>query len=280
MTKRIYVGNLSNNTTERELAGLFEQVGRVVSARIMTDRETNRPKGFGFVEMGNEDADRAIAQFNQTDLNGRLLSVTEARARPQSSPDGGAPASRLFVGNLPYDATAAELKDFFSSAGVVSHVSLPVERESGKPRGFAFVEFPDPAHAQEAVRRFHNQPFKGRPLAVNEARARESRPPSSSFSPRPSQSQAGRSSSSPSHQDDQFSRKGGPSRHFGPDATPQRGRKQPSRGPKSEQGRKKPMGERKGGQFFGTIDDEPYDDPFLEDQLTNQMHDPESDEQP
>ena len=51
MTKRIYVGNLSNNTTERELASLFEQVGRVVSARIMTDRETNRPKGFGFIEM-------------------------------------------------------------------------------------------------------------------------------------------------------------------------------------------------------------------------------------
>ncbi len=278
MTKRIYVGNLSDRTTERELAGLFERVGRVVSARIMTDRETNRPKGFGFVEMDNEDADRAIAQFNQTDLNGRLLSVTEARARPQSSPDG-APASRLFVGNLPYDATATELKEFFSSAGVVSHVSLPVERESGKPRGFAFVEFPDPAHAQEAVRRFHNQPFKGRPLAVNEARARESRPPSSSFSPRPSQSQAGRPAASPFSQDDQFSRKGGPSRHFGPDATPQRGRK-PSRGPKSEQGRKKPMGERKGGQFFGAIDDEPYDDSFLENQFTNEMNDPENDEQP
>jgi nucleolin len=279
MTKRIYVGNLSNNTTERELSGLFEQVGRVVSARIMTDRETNRPKGFGFVEMDNEDADRAIAQLNQTDLNGHRLSVTEARARPQSSPDGSAPASRLFVGNLPYDATAAELKDFFSSAGLVSHVSLPVDRESGKPRGFAFVEFPDLAHAQEAVRRFHNQPFKGRPLAVNEARARDSRPSSSSFSPRPSQSQTGRPSS-PSSQDDQFSRKGGSSRHFGPDAIPQRSRKQPSRGPKSEQGRKKPMGERKGGQFFGAIDDEPYDDPFLEDQLTNQTNDPESDEQP
>jgi RNA recognition motif-containing protein len=280
MTKRIYVGNLSTQTTERELAGLFERVGRVVSARIMMDRETSRPKGFGFVEMDSEDADRAIAQFNQTDLNGRLLSVTEARARPQSSPNGGAPASRLFVGNLPYEATAAELKDLFSSVGMVSNVSLPVERESGKPRGFAFVEFPDPAHAQEAVRRFHDQPFNGRPLVVNEARARESRPSSSSFSPRPSQSQTTRPSSCPFPQDDQFSRKGGPSRHFGPDATPQRGRKQPSRGPKSERGHKKPMGERKGGQFFGTIDDEPYDDPFLEDQLTNQMNDSESDEQP
>lgn len=282
MTKRIYVGNLSDRTTERELTGLFERIGRVVSVRIMTDRETNRPKGFGFVEMDNEEADRAIAQLNQTDLNGRLLSVTEARARPQASPDGGAPASRLFVGNLPYDATATELKEFFSSAGLVSHVSLPVERESGKPRGFAFVEFPDPAHAQEAVRRFHNQSFKGRPLAVNEARARESRPPSSSssFSPRPSQSQAGRPSSSPFSQDDQFSRKGGPSRHFGPDAPPQRGRKQPSRGPKSEHGRKKPMGERKGGQFFGSLDDEPYDTSNLDDWSMNQMNDPEIDEQP
>ena len=82
MTKKIHVGNLPYHTTERGLTSLFERVGRVVSARIMTDRDTGRPKGFGFVEMDNEDAERAIAQLNHTELNGQLLSITEARARP------------------------------------------------------------------------------------------------------------------------------------------------------------------------------------------------------
>src|SRR5262245_54509251 len=83
---------------------------------------------------------------------------------------------RLFVGNLPYDATEEEIRDHFSSAGNVLNVFIPVDRETGRKRGFAFVEFNDAAQAQEAIRLFNSQPFKGRPLAVNEARAKESRP--------------------------------------------------------------------------------------------------------
>src|SRR2546429_4284108 len=85
-------------------------------------------------------------------------------------------AVRLFVGNLPYDATEDEIRQHFSSVGNLSYVSIPLDRETGKKRGFAFVEFADPRQAQEAIRQFNNQPFKGRPLAVNEARAREAGP--------------------------------------------------------------------------------------------------------
>jgi RNA recognition motif-containing protein len=276
MTKRIYVGNLPSHTTERDLTSLFEQVGRVVAVRIMTDRDTGRSKGFGFVEMGSEEAEKAIMQLNRADLNGHTLSVSEARARPQSSADRGIPSVRLFVGNLPYNATGAELKEFFSSVGPVSSVILPVEKESGKPRGFAFVEFPDHAHAKEAVHRFNNQPFKGRALVVNEARAPESRPPTH-FSPRPPQSLMERPPASPL--DERPARSGGPSRHFGPDA-PHRDRKQTSRSPKSERSRGKPIPERKGGQFFGTTDDEPYDDVLTGEHLASQLSDPESGEQP
>src|SRR4029077_6791557 len=99
---------------------------------------------------------------------------------------------RLFVGNLPYDATEDEIRQHFSSVGNLSYVSIPLDRETGKKRGFAFVEFADAQQAQEAIRQFKNQPFKGRPLAVNEARAKEAgpRPPGGggfrpAFSPRP-----------------------------------------------------------------------------------------------
>ena len=85
MTKRIYVGNLSYQTTETDLTTLFEQAGEVESASIITDRDTGQSKGFGFVEMGSEDADKAIAQFNGTEVNGRALTVNEARPREERS---------------------------------------------------------------------------------------------------------------------------------------------------------------------------------------------------
>ena len=79
MTKKVYVGNLPFKTTEEDLANLFSQVGPVESVSIITDRDTGRSKGFGFVSMSSDDADKAIAQFNGTDFNGRALTVNEAR---------------------------------------------------------------------------------------------------------------------------------------------------------------------------------------------------------
>jgi RNA recognition motif-containing protein len=83
MSKRIYVGNLSYQTTENDLTSLFEQAGQVESVSIITDRDTGRSKGFGFVEMSNEDGEKAIAQFNGAEVNGRSLTVNEARPREE-----------------------------------------------------------------------------------------------------------------------------------------------------------------------------------------------------
>jgi cold-inducible RNA-binding protein len=84
---------------------------------------------------------------------------------------------RLFIGNLPYSATEAELREHLSTVGVPTSVVLPVDRETGRPRGFAFVDYADRAVAEEAIRKFGQQPFKGRGLAVSEARPREERGP-------------------------------------------------------------------------------------------------------
>lgn len=97
---------------------------------------------------------------------------------------------RLFIGNLPYTATEAELREHLSSVGVPTSVVLPVDRETGRPRGFAFVDYADRAVAEEAIRKFDQAPFKGRGLAVSEARPREERGPGGpprpgGFVPRP-----------------------------------------------------------------------------------------------
>jgi cold-inducible RNA-binding protein len=86
-------------------------------------------------------------------------------------------AVRLFVGNLAYSTTEADLRTYFGAVAPPSQVVLPVDRETGRPRGFAFVEFLDRAHAEQAIQQFNGQMFAGRPLAVSEARAREDRGP-------------------------------------------------------------------------------------------------------
>lgn len=96
-------------------------------------------------------------------------------------------AVRLFIGNLPYGASEADLRAHFAAVAEPSHVVMPVDRETGRPRGFAFVEFAERTAAEEVIKKFDAQPFQGRNLAVSEARAREDRPPRppGGFAPRP-----------------------------------------------------------------------------------------------
>ncbi len=88
MGKKLYVGNLPFTTTDQDLGDIFAQVGQVASAKVITDRETGRSKGFGFVEMvTDEDAANAVTQFNGADFNGRAMVVNEAR--PMAPREGG-----------------------------------------------------------------------------------------------------------------------------------------------------------------------------------------------
>jgi RNA recognition motif-containing protein len=190
---------------------------------------------------------------------------------------------RLFVGNLPYDATEEEIRAHFSTAGNVVNVFVPLDRETGRKRGFAFVEFNAGAEAQEAIRLFNSQPFKGRPLAVNEARAKEARPPSpggggGGFRPGPRPPSmggfrpSGPGGSPPQRDFDRPDpgaldpRADKHARKFGPDAKPFKNRIQKSFRP---EGGKKALKERMSGQVYSMDDDsdginEPEIDNFAE----------------
>jgi cold-inducible RNA-binding protein len=90
MAKKLYVGNLSYEVTEVELSQLFGQCGQVTGARIVKDKDTNRSKGFGFVEMPNdEEADQAINRMKGHDLKGRPIMVDEAKERAGGGGRGG-----------------------------------------------------------------------------------------------------------------------------------------------------------------------------------------------
>src|SRR5262245_7170861 len=91
---------------------------------------------------------------------------------------------RLFVGNLPYSATEADIRQHFGTVGDPMQIVIPTDRDTGRPRGFAFVDYDDRGVAERAIQQLHGQPFKGRPLSVSEARPREARPPMSGGPPR------------------------------------------------------------------------------------------------
>lgn len=93
--KNIFVGNLSFNTNEDELRQLFESYGQVDRVSIMTDRDTGRSRGFGFVEMAsNEDGEKAIAALNGSQVGGRTINVNEARPKAERSGGGGGGGGR------------------------------------------------------------------------------------------------------------------------------------------------------------------------------------------
>jgi len=86
MAKKLFVGNLPYTMTDSDLEALFATHGTVESARVIVDRDTNRSRGFGFVEMSSDDeANAAIAELNDSDSDGRKLVVNEARPKPERS---------------------------------------------------------------------------------------------------------------------------------------------------------------------------------------------------
>ena len=85
---KLYVGNLSFDTTEERLQSLFQEHGAVTSAAIVTDRDTGRPRGFGFVEMDDSAAKAAMSVLNGKEIDGRELTVNEAKPRAQSAGGG------------------------------------------------------------------------------------------------------------------------------------------------------------------------------------------------
>jgi cold-inducible RNA-binding protein len=181
---------------------------------------------------------------------------------------------RLFIGNLPYSASEADLRAHFSAIAEPTHVVMPVDRETGRPRGFAFVEFGDRSVAEQVIQKFNSQPFQGRNLAVSEAKPREDRPsgprppgggfggprpPGSGFGgPRPGGGGGGGGGFGGPRPGAPGGAPAGPgggrdrSANFGPPAPPRR-----LRGKKGQQQEHKPRGpikERTGGRIYDVDD--------------------------
>jgi RNA recognition motif-containing protein len=176
---------------------------------------------------------------------------------------------------MPYGATETDLRTHFGGVGAPSQVVIPVDRETGRPRGFAFVEFLDRAIAEQAIQRFNQQPFMGRTLSVSEARPREDRGPGG-FRPSGGPSAGGYSGPRPMGGGGGFSPRppgaGGfrpgppgaaspPGKNFGPPK--KKSSSSEKRWEAKERGPKGPIKERYTGRLGGLYDDPNDESPKL-----------------
>ncbi len=212
--RKLFVAGLADAVTEDVLRQLFEATGGEVDAvTIPIDRATGNRRGFGFVTMASPEQAHAARQALDGSLQaGRSITVRLFRADRGSTPPSRGPAyqpeeSTLYIGNLPFDANAAELEALLTEMGVggVQRIHLPVDAE-GRFRGFGFVVLADPTSAQRATHQLQQAAIRGRMLSVSVARARGAggsganstrHPRSSGGPPPPSSSQGSRPGGAP-----------------------------------------------------------------------------------
>merc|ERR1712230_348704 len=180
----LFVGNLSWNVDEEWLRSEFEAFGELSGVRIMTDRDSGRSKGFGYVEFVNAaDAAKAQGEKHGADLDGRALNVDFANARPNKDQQQdnrrksygdqvSQPSDTLFLGNLSFDCTQEDVTEAFGPHGTVMGIRLPTDRETGAPKGFGYVTFASVEEAQGALEAMQGGYIKSRPVRLDYSQPR------------------------------------------------------------------------------------------------------------
>lgn len=190
-TANLFVGNLSWNVDEDWLSREFEEYGELAGVRIITDRDSGRSKGFGYVEFTKvEDAAKALEGKTGAEVDGRGLRIDfsegrqnkDANGTPQQRSNDRAkqygdvpkpPAATLFVGNISFDADESTLTEVFSEHGGIKGIRLPTDRDTGNPKGFGYIEFNSVEEATSAYEALQGVDVAGRPVRLDYASERQ-----------------------------------------------------------------------------------------------------------
>ncbi|KAH7344116.1 hypothetical protein B0J17DRAFT_765239 [Rhizoctonia solani] len=177
----VFVGRLSWNVDNDWLSTEFAGCGTVVAARVQMDRNTGKSRGFAYVEFSSPaEAQKAVAEMNGKQIDGREVNVDISQPR-QPNPEKRAqvfgdsesqPSTTLFVGNLSWNSNEDSLWNVFGEFGDVTHVRVPTDQESGKPKGFGYVEFGDQASATKAFEAMKGKDLDGRTLRLDYSQPR------------------------------------------------------------------------------------------------------------
>ena len=180
-SKVCFIGQLSWNVDNDWLASEFAECGEVVSARVQMDRNSGRSRGFGFVEFATVEAANACVALNGKEIDGRPVKIDKS-APAAPSPEKRAkafgdvpsdPSNVLFVGNISWNTTEDGLWEVFAEYGEVKSVRVPTDRETQKPKGFAYVEFIDIDTAKKAFEGASGSQIDGRSIRLDYSQPRD-----------------------------------------------------------------------------------------------------------
>ncbi len=172
MSKSLFIGSVSWGTTEQDLLDHISAVAPVVSVKIPTDRFSGKAKGFAFVDMESEEgAQDVIAQLNEQELDGRSLHISIAREQQHETEP-----CKLYVAGLPETVTEEILIEYLSSAGAVNNVSIVFDRDTGKSRGFAFIDTATEEDSDSIIDACNNSKLEGNDILVRKSRPQKEKP--------------------------------------------------------------------------------------------------------
>ena len=182
--KTLWVGQLSWNVDNDWLKSEFERYGTVTDARVQYDRDSGRSRGFGYVDFETSaQAAKAAEEAQGQEVDGRGLRVDlQAPRAPKERIEGRAkrfndelsePTNTLFLGGIAWALTENDIWNAFGEYGEVAGVRLPKDPESGRSKGFGYVEFDTVENAGKALEALNGQPLGGRPIRVDFAGKRD-----------------------------------------------------------------------------------------------------------
>jgi len=185
-SRTVFVGRLSWNVDNDWLKSEFEECGEVVAARVQMDRNTGKSRGFAYVEFVDPGSVEKALQFSGKEIDGRPINVDRSTNNKSSGGAGnttdarraaygdkiGPPSSVLFVGNLSFDATEDSLWNVFAEYGDVKGVRVPTDRDSGRMKGYGYVEFFDTETAKKAFEGTQDMELLGRNLRIDYSQPR------------------------------------------------------------------------------------------------------------
>lgn len=173
MSKSLFIGSLSWNTSEKALLQHLSSVAPVVSVVIPTDKISGKPKGFAFVEMESEDAARSvIRELNEQDLDGRSLHISLARPKEAQETE----PCKLYVAGLADSVTNEDLMEHLSSGGSVKNVSIVFDKNTNESRGFAFVDTATEQDSDAIIATCNGTKLAGNDILVRKSRPMKERP--------------------------------------------------------------------------------------------------------
>ncbi|KAK9461483.1 uncharacterized protein V1516DRAFT_624548 [Lipomyces oligophaga] len=178
-SKTLFVGRLSWNVDDEWLYREFEPIGKVVSARIVTDKASGRSKGFGYVDFeDSESANKALEKFQGKEIDGRPVNLDLSTQRPDNSNNRSnraeqygdkvsEPSDTLFLGNLSFNVERDELFELFGAHGNVINVRLPTNPETEQLKGFGYVQFSSIDEAKSALDALNGASIAGRSVRLD-----------------------------------------------------------------------------------------------------------------